>query len=190
MQDAFRLPFPARELAGRELEQDPCYDRIPSGDRATIVDSAWEKGCRAARKVYREHQGSYDFFAIARQSGLQIREKDIDFVAGNQRYFSDYISGQGVVNLYLKSIGLWAEQNRMDLATAENLILSHEYFHFLEWTELGLTSRDYQVPMLCVGPLRLGQTGIRALSEIGAHAFARTYYELVKEADHAAQTGV
>lgn len=39
----------------------------------------------------------------------------------------------------------------MTLETAQNVILSHEYFHFLEWTKLGLTSREYQVPMLKLG---------------------------------------
>ena len=62
-----------------------------------------------------------------------------------------------------------------------NLILSHEYFHFLEVTELGLTSRDYTVPMVQIGPVRLGKTGLRALSEIGAHAFARTYHDLLRQ---------
>ncbi len=66
---------------------------------------------------------------------------------------------------------------------AENLILSHEYYHFLEWNKLGLTSRDYQVPMVSIGPLHLGKTGIRALSEIGAHGFAHTYHHLL-EAQH------
>ena len=51
----------------------------------------------------------------------------------------------------------------MTLETAQNVILSHEYFHFLEWTKLGLTSREYQVPMLKLGPLKLGKTGVRAL---------------------------
>ena len=64
---------------------------------------------------------------------------------------------------------------------AVNLILSHEYYHYLEMNEIGLASRDYLVPMVQIGPLKLGKTGIRALSEVGAHAFARKYYELVTE---------
>ena len=52
-----------------------------------------------------------------------------------------------------------------------------------KWNKLGLTSRDYQVPMISIGPLRLGKTGIRALSEIGAHGFAHTYHQLL-EAQH------
>ena len=122
------------------------------------------------------------------QNGIQREQRaqhcecvDKDYISGNQRYFSDYISGQSRIHLYLGAIRLWAQENGMTLETAQNVILSHEYFHFLEWTKLGLTSREYQVPMLELGPLKLGKTGVRALSEIGAHAFARTYYELTEE---------
>lgn len=186
----FRLPFPGRELADDELARDPCCARIPQEDRACIVEAAWAKGCAAAREVYNRTGGETDFFTICRSGGLELVEKDVDYVAGSQRYFSDYISGQKVINLYLRSIDLWAGENGMDRPTAENLILSHEYYHFLEVTRLGLTSRDYQVPVLQIGPFKIGKTGVRALSEIGAHAFARTYYELAqaKEGEHGTET--
>lgn len=172
----FTLPFPGRELADKELSYDLCYSKIAPVDRAPITDAAWKKGEAAARMVYQRYKGETDFVVIAQASGLKLVYQDRDFISGNQRYFSDYISGQGVVNLYTRSIAIWAEQNQLTQQRAENLILSHEYFHFLECTELGLTSKDYLVPMLTVFGVKLGKTGIRALSEIGAHAFAHSYY--------------
>lgn len=177
----FCFPFPGRALADQELTYDLCYAKIAEADRAAVVENAWQKGRRAAYQVFQRENGSMDFFAIARRSGLTLIEKDTDYVVGGQRYFSDYISGQNCINLYTKSIDLWAEQNGLEYEQAVNMILSHEYFHFLEVTELGLTSRDYLVPMLQLGPLKLGKTGIRALSEIGAHAFARTYHDLWRQ---------
>lgn len=179
--EKFRFPFPGRELADRELTYDPCYQKIPEADRAAIVEKAWQKGCRAAEMVYERENGSTDFHDIARNSGLKIMEIPKDYVVGKQRYFSDYISGQKLVNLYSHSIQKWAEQNELEYADAVNLILSHEYYHYLEVNEIGLASRDYTVPMVVIGPMKLGRTGIRALSEVGAHAFVRKYYELVKE---------
>ena len=44
--------------------------------------------------------------------------------------------------------------------------------------------REYQVPMLTIGRWKIGATGIRALSEIGAHAFARTYYEFIVQEEN------
>jgi hypothetical protein len=185
-QDSF--PFPDRSLAFQELERDPCFSKIPEEDYQKIIDLAWQTGTDAAETVYREQNGSYDFFAICKNSGLKIVEKQVDFVAGQQRYFSDYISGRNLINLYLGSIKLWAEQNHMTVKKAENLILSHEYFHYLEWNRIGLTSRKYQVPMIRIGSFHIGSTGIRALSEIGAHAFARTYHDLNAADSHKKNT--
>jgi len=177
----YTLPFPGRELADQALRYDYCYGKIPVEDRARIVDMAWEKGTKAAETVYARYNGSANFFDILHKSGLECVKVDIDYVSGNQRYFSDYLTGRKRIQLFTQSIALWANQNGLDEDTAANLILSHEYFHFLEHTELGLTSREYQVPMLIIGPLKLGRTGIRALSEIGAHAFAWAYHALGKE---------
>ena len=179
--EEFRFPFPGRELADKELTYDPCYGKIPEADRAPIIEKAWQKGVQAAEAVFAREKGSYDFYAIARSSGLKLVEVPKDYVVGKQRYFSDYISGQKLINLYSGSIQKWAEQNGLEYADAVNLILSHEYYHYLEMNEIGQASRDYLVPMLTIGPLKLGKTGIRALSEVGAHAFARKYYELVTE---------
>ena len=179
--EEFRFPFPGRELADKELTYDPCYGKIAEADRNIIVEKAWQKGNRAAEMVFFREKGSFDFHLIARNSGLKLIEVPKDYIVGKQRYFSDYISGQNLINLYSHSIQKWADQNELEYADAVNLILSHEYYHYLEMNEIGLASRDYLVPMVTIGPLKLGRTGIRALSEVGAHAFARKYYELVTE---------
>ncbi len=176
--EELRFPFPGRELADKELTYDPCYGKIPEEDRAAIVERAWQRGCDAAQMVFDRECGCADFIEIARRSGLQVTEVNKDYVVGKQRYFSDYISGQKLINLYSGSIQKWAQQNVLEYAQAVNLILSHEYYHFLEMNEIGLASREYLVPMITIGPLKLGKTGIRALSEVGAHAFARRYHEL------------
>ncbi len=184
----YALPFPGRELAHKELSYDPCYAKIPEKDREPIVEAAWQKGAAAARDLFLREGGQRDFFTIARKNGLHCIRLDKDYIVGNQRYFSDYLSGKNVIHFYLRSIDLWAAENGLTRAQAEQVILSHEYYHFLEWNVIGLTSRDYQVPMLTLGPFRLGRTGVRALSEIGAHAFARTYYELCAKEEHHEQT--
>jgi len=183
----FVLPFPDKELAQQELTYDACYDKIAEKDKERIVEEAWQKGVSAALDIWKKHNGETDFFKIATESKLVCERVDIDYIVGKQRYFSDYISGQNKINFYIKSIALWAQQNHLTQLQAENVILSHEYFHFLEWNALGLTSKIYQVPMLQIGKLKIGKTGIRALSEIGAHAFSRTYYDLIKkeEINHA-----
>ena len=176
---ASRFPFPTRELALKELSWDRYVMRIPEEDKERIVDLAWSKGECAAHMVFEESNGQSDFFQICKDAGMTIIKKDIDCVYGNQRYFSDYVSGTKEITLYEQSCALWAKQNQLDLHEAQNLILMHELFHILETTRLGLTSKEYTVPLFTIGPFKLGKTGIHALSEIAAHAFTNTYYGLL-----------
>ena len=176
---ASRFPFPTRELALKELSWDRYVMRIPEEDKKRIVDLAWSKGECAAHMVFEESNGQSDFFQICKDAGMTIIKKDIDCVYGNQRYFSDYVSGTKEITLYEQSCALWAKQNQLDLHEAQNLILMHEFFHILETTRLGLTSKEYTVPLFTIGPFKLGKTGIHALSEIAAHAFTNTYYGLL-----------
>ena len=176
---ASRFPFPTRELARKELLWDRSVARIPEEDKERVIDLAWSKGESAAHMVFEESNGQSDFFQICKDAGLTIIKKDIDCVYGNQRYFSDYVSGKKEITLYEQSCALWAEQNQLELHEAQNLILMHEFFHVLETTRLGLTSKEYTVPLFTIGPFKLGRTGIHALSEIAAHAFTNTYYGLL-----------
>lgn len=176
---ASRFPFPTRELALKELSWDRFVARIPEEDKEHVIDLAWSKGERAAHMVFEESNGQSDFFKICKDAGMTIIKKDIDCVYGNQRYFSDYVSGTKEITLYEQSCELWAKQNQIGLHEAQNLILMHEFFHVLETTRLGLTSKEYTVPLITIGPLKLGKTGIHALSEIAAHAFTNTYYGLL-----------
>lgn len=181
---ASRFPFPTKELAHKELLCDRFVARIPEEDRERIVDLAWSKGERAAHMVFEESHSQSDFFQICKDEGLTIIKKDIDCVYGNQRYFSDYVSGTKEITLYEQSCALWAKQNQLEVHEAQNLILMHEFFHVLETTRLGLTSKEYLVPLFAIGPFKLGKTGIHALSEIAAHAFTNTYYALLHNSSH------
>ena len=174
----YTYPFPTKDLAYQELTYDYCYNKIKEEDKERIVDEAWKKGEETAKEVFAKFNGSYDFRKICTESGLQLNDRDTDYVVGNQRYFSDYVSGTNQINLYLKSIAKWAEENQLSMDDAINLILSHEYFHFMEMNVIGQLSKSYEVPMLVIGKLRLGKTCIHALSEIGAHGFAHQYYRL------------
>ncbi|WP_426350338.1 hypothetical protein ACPWSR_03610 [Alloiococcus sp. CFN-8] len=178
--EGYKFPFPDKALALKELSYDPCYKKIDEQAIEAITERAWNTGEEAAEGIFKRFNGESDFWKIIAKSKLQCFRIDKDYVVGNQRYFSDYLSGQGVINLYTKSVSLWAKENSLTQEEAENLILSHEYYHYLECNEIGLTSKQYQVPMISIGKLKLGHTGIRALSEIGAHAFARKYYEMVR----------
>lgn len=176
------FPFPSREAAYDELRRDVMYNKLlRSGvDIDAVAEKAWNTGADAARDFYEEVGGQMDFQAIARDKGLTIRKEHTDQVIAGRRYFSEYLTNKREMVLYTGSIEKWAVSNAMSVEDATNLILAHEFFHHLENTRLGFTSRQTMVPMLSVFGIRIGSTGIRALSEIGAHAFARTYFQLAQ----------
>lgn len=172
------FPFPDKIMSREELPRDLLYEKIPKSDLEKISDRAWETGVAAARAIVKEYGCNKGIKDIAKMSGLTIEWSHKDNIAGNIRYFSEYYSGRKKIILYEESISKWAKINKLPLHEAEKLILSHEYFHFLECTKLGLTSKQYMVPNIKIGSVILAKSGIRALSEIGAHGFSRTFYEL------------
>lgn len=172
------FPFPGRESALQELKRDPCCGKIPEGEIPGLIDAAWERGVGAAEEILAAcGKRPPDFERVLIGAGLTVERVNADYVAGPTRYFSDYIPGRKLVNLYTVSVSLWAAENRLGISQAENLILAHEFYHYLEWNKIGLTSRLYLVPAFKIGKLKIGKTGIRALSEIGAHAFVCTCFE-------------
>lgn len=175
------FPFPDKLMSREELPRDLLYEKIPKWDIDRISDRAWETGAAAARELVKEYGCDKDMEDIARLAGLTVKRINKDNVAGNVRYFSEYYSGRSMIVLYQDSISKWAKMNMLSIQEAEELILSHEYYHFLECTKLGLTSKQYTVPTIRIGAITLGKSGIRALSEIGAHGFSRTFYELSRK---------
>ncbi|MBF1092764.1 MAG: hypothetical protein HXL47_05820, partial [Solobacterium sp.] len=80
----FTYPFPTKDLAYQELTYDYCYNKIKEEDKERIVDEAWKKGEETAKEVFTKFNGSYDFRKICAESGLQLNDKDTDYVVGNQ----------------------------------------------------------------------------------------------------------
>ncbi|CUX26744.1 hypothetical protein [Clostridium sp. C105KSO13] len=169
------FPFPDRVGSREELVRDIHYHKIPQEDISRIADRAWNTGVTAAEGILDKYPGR-SIWEVIKQEGLHVIKVDEDNVIGGMRCFSEYYSGRKTITLYLKSVKMWAAENKLSLKYGEELILAHEFYHHLECSSMGLTSDQYMVPRLTVGRRRMGKSGIRALSEIGAHGFARTFY--------------
>ena len=169
-------PFPDMESSREELERDLLYEKIQKEHLEPISDRAWKTGAAAALSILRAHPDK-SIFDIARAEGLKIKDVDKDFIAGKVRYFSEYYSGKKEIVMYMEAIEKWAKSNKIKKEDAYELILAHEFYHHLECTKLGLTSKQYLVPRIRIGKFRFGKAGIRALSEIGAHGFSYTIYK-------------
>ena len=180
MDDVF-FPFPNREACRIVFKEDPCYEKIPRDNRQAVFDDAWNLGVATADKVWNSTSHPADMRTILHENGLVLKEANFDHVVGNTRYFCEYQSEKNVVTIYRKSIEIWAKSNSMSYEDSVQLILAHELFHYFEWHKIGLASKRCLVPMLKMGKIELGKTGIAALSEIAANAFANEWYRLSTE---------
>ena len=173
------FPFPDQVLSREEISRDIQKDKIPSEKIEEISDNAWNQGVRAAKDIMKAYKDK-TIYEIMDQSGLVMERMQKERVTGNLRYFSEYDSKKSRITVYEGSIQKWALKNNCTYLEAEELILAHEYFHFLESTKLGELSKQYRVPALKIGRFVCIWSGIRALSEIGAHGFSRTYFDSKK----------
>lgn len=171
-----QFPFPDKITSRNELTRDVVYQKIPLEERDRICDGAWEIGVETAVKLCERHPGK-DIYEIAYSYGLKFVREDVDKVSAGMRFFSEYDPKKNQIHVYVRSIQLFAENNGLLELEAEELILAHEFYHFLEANEIGKTSERYKLPWICLGPFKIGSTGVRALCEIGAHGFARTYWQ-------------
>ena len=174
-----QFPFPDRIFARSELSRDVLYKKIPQAVHVQFCDDAWQVGGAAALSLLTVHPNcSID--EIAKQDSLEIVREKTDKISAGYRFFGEYIPKKNCIYMYLLSIRLFAEENNLTNGEAEEFIFAHEYFHFLEEKRIGTVSRRYTVPRFSLGFLKIGSSGITALSEIGAHGFARTYWEAHK----------
>ena len=176
------FPFPDRENSLQELLGDYVFPKIQKDKIQEIFADAWNVGEEAAREFLRGKKPGekISMGSIFQEKNVKILEKDVDYIVGKTRYFCEYFSGRDILKIYKKSVLLWCEKNGFSsYEEGLNIILCHEYFHYLEWNEIGLTSRRYEIPMLKLGNLKIGKTGIPSLSEIGANAFADKCFEFM-----------
>lgn len=164
-----QFPFPSLECARNELLRDPSVRRIPHDEQERILKMVWERGREVARDFFPRVVAA-DFFSVCSDAGLKVVQEDSKPVAG-RRFFAHYQPKHSLITLNTPSLQLWADYYSMELQQASNMALCHEYFHFLEWTRIGLMSRELDIPLFRCGALRIGRVRFPSLSEIGAYGF-------------------
>ncbi|EJF41266.1 hypothetical protein HMPREF1317_2088, partial [Schaalia georgiae F0490] len=123
-----------------------------------------------ARRLFPGGARGTDFARVCADAGLRVVRGGAERAAG-RLFFAEYLPKKRLVVVNTPSLRMWADHHGVDLGTAVDMALCHEYFHHLEWTRLGLTSLALDVPLLRVGPIRVGRVRFRSLSEIGAYGF-------------------
>ena len=169
-------PFPDEVSAREELKRDVLYHCIPEEDRLKICAQAWNRGKEFARKIMCMAPEK-SIREIAEAEGVRVIISEKDQVNGAIRTYGEYKAEKNEMILYTGSIVRWARVNHMEEQQAMELVMAHEFYHYAECRKIGFTSDLYIIPVLKIGKKVLRKSGIRALSEIGAHGFACTYME-------------
>ena len=69
---------------------------------------------------------------IAEEEGLSVALVEKDAVNQVFRTFGEYDTASGQMTLYLASIVKWARANGLSEETARELVMAHEFYHFLQ----------------------------------------------------------
>lgn len=170
------FPFPDKFESREELRRDILYDKIPKKDREIICDMSWSRGERAAHDILEKYPGM-KIQEIAEKEGLKFQSVEEEKVNAVLQTFGEYSVRENKMIIYQGSVKKWAKANSLSFEEAQEMVSAHEFYHFLECRKIGETSKLYIVPVLQIGKMVLIKSGVRALSEIGAHGFARTYFE-------------
>ena len=169
-----------KEYATTELKRDLLYEKIPEEDREKISDNAWQTGVRVAHEhLQKRSYRSAEEWIQAEQITLEC--VDVDQILGDIRYYSVYIPDELKIFLYTHSVQKWAIDHSLTEKDAKSIILAHELYHHLEYTELEEAAKQYMVPRIKIGTLQLGKSSVQALSEIAAHGFAYACYKYWKQ---------
>jgi len=176
-----RFPFPDKTSSMALLQRDPCCKKIAPNDVDAVFERAWDTGVREAQNFIKEHFTDIgrSMADVLRELGIALEIQDKDCVVGDIRYFCEYLSEKNTVCLYKKAVMLWAEAQELPYETAKDIILAHEHFHYIESHKIGWVSKQHQVPMVTFGKFFFGKTGIPALSEVAANAFANEVYRAI-----------
>ena len=150
------FPYPCRGACAPELAADPCAGRLAGARRAEAIDMAWERGAGAARRLFPGGARGTDFARVCADAGLTVVRGGAERAAG-RLFFAEYLPKKRLVVVNTPSLRMWADHHGVGLGTAVDMALCHEYFHHLEWTRLGLTSLALDIPLLRVGPIRVGR---------------------------------
>ncbi|ABY91733.1 MULTISPECIES: hypothetical protein [Thermoanaerobacter] len=166
-----------QQLISQELKFDIYYNRISELNLNDILEMAWDRGIKEAKKIKDKNIRQLIF-----QENILV-ETDEKSYNPDYAIFSDYNSGEKKITLYKKNIQnifvpsipdnyiFWRDYEKV-----VDLFLTHEYFHHLETKYIGLTSEIKKI-QIKIGPFVLKRK-LRALSEIAAHAFVKEFYDI------------
>jgi hypothetical protein len=173
------------ETLGRAmLEADPHAWRLDRATQSAAVSEALADGAATAADLRTRFPG-LTAQAIARELGVPIEATDDDPRVGSLWRFAEYRQRPARIVLYRRGLapldqavaGPLAER-LLGRATPQDVFVAHELYHHAEATRSDTPiARRYRPTVFRIGGWHW-RTGIAALSEIAAGAFAQSLLDL------------
>jgi hypothetical protein len=163
------------EVWGRErLAADRVGRRLPEDDRSAAVRQALAAGRETARRLRAAH-GTADPFALAAALQVAVSWCAEPPALGSIVRIAEYAPRPPAIRLFAESVrAVGAADPALSVA---GIYVAHELYHHLEGTGLEPASAQARVTLVRLGRWRW-ESGIPALSEIAAHAFAEALLDL------------
>jgi hypothetical protein len=174
----------AETLGLAMLQGDPHAWRLDRATQLAAVRDALTDGRRTA-EVLRERFAGLTPRQITYELGVSIEASDDDPMVGSLWRFADYrqrpacilLFSRGIAPLDRVLVGGSAERV-LGRATPQDVFVAHELFHHVEAIRADPPiARRYRPTLLRIGRWHW-RTGIAALTEIAAGAFAQTLLDL------------
>lgn len=166
------------------LEADPHARRLDRTARLAAVSDALADGAAVAG-AWRARFPDLAPHEIARELGLPIEVTDDDPMVGSLWRFAEYRQQPARILLYARGLaplerevaGAWAVW-LLGQATPREVFIAHELYHHAEATRPDTPiARRYRPTLFRIGGWHW-RTGIAALAEIAAGAFAQSLLDL------------
>jgi hypothetical protein len=166
------------------LHADPHAWRLDRATQFAAVSEALADGIAAARNLRTRFTGLSPE-QIARELGLPVETTDGDPLVGSIWRFAEYrprpprivLYSRGLAPLERNFTGSCAAQ-LLGRATPRNVFIAHELYHHIEAIRPDVPiARRYQPSLFRIGKWHW-RTGIAALAEIAAGAFAQSLLDL------------
>ncbi|QKY70219.1 hypothetical protein [Lentibacillus sp. CBA3610] len=160
------------------LKADPLYDRLSESQREEAIAAAVLTGEKYAVWVHR-HFKETNIIDVLHTLGVQVKCEQVP--DARLIPYSIYHVKTQTITLNVNIIEALVEdllQFSSDIPQKElfqnvvNVILFHELFHHLEEARFGKASKQYKARVINFSIFSIS-SGIKALSEIGAHTFTK-----------------
>lgn len=171
-----RLPFPDYNLSKDEVLSSNLSKKTTQKSALKYFNQSWKCGKYQAEQLI-SNGTVVNFEEEFTSRNYRIYEYHIDNKIGNIRYYADIFPENKIIKLYSLSIKKWSDQFDLNYERSKNLVLAHEYFHYIEYSSIGFLSEMTNIPYLKIGNYKFGKLKFNILSEVGAYSFVNTLIE-------------